>query len=139
MGILENIKLLKDIPNKKKVSATIFKEHIKYTDEIINDAKEKANQIIDEAVNESGKAKEQTDVPIYSNAKKPHANTLIRACIDFNIEPKKVAMVGDRPLSDILGGKNAGMVTILVDSISKDDENFLVRFVRFLERLTIKK
>ena len=85
------------------------------------------------------KAKEQTDVPIYSNAKKPHANTLIRACIDFNIEPKKVAMVGDRPLSDILGGKNAGMVTILVDSISKDDENFLVRFVRFLERLTIKK
>jgi len=37
--ILENIKLLKDIPNKKKVSATIFKEHIKYTDEIINDIK----------------------------------------------------------------------------------------------------
>ena len=28
--ILSNIELMKDIPNKKKVSATIFKEHIKY-------------------------------------------------------------------------------------------------------------
>lgn len=36
--ILENIKLLEDIPNKKKVSTTIFKEHFKI-DEIINDIK----------------------------------------------------------------------------------------------------
>lgn len=34
--ILANINLLKDIPNKKKVSATIFKEHFNI-DEIIND------------------------------------------------------------------------------------------------------
>lgn len=37
--ILDNIKLLEDIPNKKKVSATIFKEHYKYIDEIIKDIK----------------------------------------------------------------------------------------------------
>lgn len=37
--ILENIKLLENIPNKKKVSATIFKEHYKYIDDIINDIK----------------------------------------------------------------------------------------------------
>ncbi len=37
--ILENIELLKDIPNKKKVSATIFKEHYKYIDQIIEDIK----------------------------------------------------------------------------------------------------
>jgi len=35
--ILSNIKLLEDIPNKKKVSATIFKEHYKYLDDIIKD------------------------------------------------------------------------------------------------------
>lgn len=34
--ILENIKLLENIPNKKKVSATIFKEHFNL-DEIVND------------------------------------------------------------------------------------------------------
>ncbi len=37
--ILENIKLLEDIPNKKKVSATIFKEHYNHLDEIIEDIK----------------------------------------------------------------------------------------------------
>ena len=37
--ILENIKLLNDLPNKKKVSATIFKEHYKHLDEIIDDIK----------------------------------------------------------------------------------------------------
>lgn len=37
--ILKNIELLKDIPNKKKVSATIFKEHFNHLDEIIEDIK----------------------------------------------------------------------------------------------------
>lgn len=37
--ILENIELLKDIPNKKKVSATIFKEHFERLDEIVEDIK----------------------------------------------------------------------------------------------------
>ena len=37
--ILENIKLLENIPNKKKVSATIFKEHYDKINEIINDIK----------------------------------------------------------------------------------------------------
>ena len=37
--ILDNIDLLKEIPNKKKVSATIFKEHYNHIDEIIKDIK----------------------------------------------------------------------------------------------------
>ena len=37
--ILKNIELLKDIPNKKKVSATIFKEHFDHLDEIVEDIK----------------------------------------------------------------------------------------------------
>ena len=37
--ILENIKLLESIPNKKKVSSTIFKEHYIHTDKIIDDIK----------------------------------------------------------------------------------------------------
>lgn len=37
--ILKNIELLKDIDNKKKVSCTIFKEHYKYLDEIVEDIK----------------------------------------------------------------------------------------------------
>ena len=37
--ILDNIKLLETIPNKKKVSATIFQEHFQKIDEIIKDIK----------------------------------------------------------------------------------------------------
>ena len=37
--ILDNIKLLENIPNKKKVSATIFKEHYNHLEEIIKDIK----------------------------------------------------------------------------------------------------
>ncbi len=37
--ILSNVKLLENIPNKKKVSATIFKEHFSHLDEIVNDIK----------------------------------------------------------------------------------------------------
>ncbi len=85
------------------------------------------------------KAKSQTDIPVYFKAKKPDTQVLLRACRDLNLEPQRVAMVGDRPLSDILGGKNANMMTILVDSISKDEENFIVRFARFIERLTIER
>lgn len=85
------------------------------------------------------KAKAQIDIPIYHSAAKPNPTVLLKACKDFNLRPDSVAMIGDRPLSDIFGGERAGMITILVDSISKDEESFIVRFVRFLERLTIKK
>lgn len=37
--ILNNVKLLENIPNKKKVSATIFKEHFNKIDEMIEDIK----------------------------------------------------------------------------------------------------
>lgn len=37
--ILKNIKLLENMPNKKKVSATIFKEHYDKIDEIVEDIK----------------------------------------------------------------------------------------------------
>ncbi len=85
------------------------------------------------------KTKSQIDVPVYSEAKKPDTEVLLKACFDLGLNPQQVAMIGDRPLSDILGGQRAKMTTILVDSISKDEENFIVRFARFLERLTIEK
>lgn len=37
--ILDNVRLLENLPNKKKVSATIFKEHFNRIDEIISDIK----------------------------------------------------------------------------------------------------
>ena len=75
---------------------------------------------------------------VYDTAKKPDIKVIQKALDDFGLVAAEVAMVGDRPLTDILAGKNAGMTTILVDSISKDEEHAVVRVVRWLERLTIK-
>lgn len=84
------------------------------------------------------KVESQCNIKIYSHAKKPDTGVLKKACREFEVDERACAMVGDRPLTDILAGKRANMVTILVDSISKDKESLIVRFVRKLERLTIK-
>lgn len=85
------------------------------------------------------KVQKASPVKVYGNARKPDVKILKIACFEMGLEVKEVAMVGDRPLTDILAGKKVGMKTILVDSISKNEEGILTRFVRFLERLTIKK
>ena len=85
------------------------------------------------------KVQKISPVKVYGNARKPDVKVLKIACFEMGLEIKEVVMVGDRPLTDILAGKKIGMKTILVDSISKDEEGILTRFVRFLERLTIKK
>ena len=55
-----------------------------------------------------------------------------------NINPKNAVMIGDRPLTDILAGKLLGCKTILVGSINPN-ENLPTKFVRTLERSTIRK
>ena len=85
------------------------------------------------------KARSQVKFPVVGGAKKPDTKVLLETCKQMNINPSNCAFVGDRPLTDILCAKRAGMFSILVDSISKDEEKPVVRFVRKLERLTIKK
>lgn len=85
------------------------------------------------------KVKSQCDFDVIGRANKPSAKVMKEYINSQNIQPNEVVMIGDRPLTDILAGKNLGCKTILVDSITKDIENFIVRFVRRLERLFIKK
>ena len=84
-------------------------------------------------------AQSQVNFPVIGCAKKPDIKVLLGVCDDMGIKPQNCAFVGDRPLTDILCAKRAGMLSILVDSISADEEAKIVRFVRFLERLSIKK
>ncbi len=72
-------------------------------------------------------------------ARKPNPKVLLEYLANARIHPSEAVMVGDRPLTDILAGKRAGCMTILVDSINAEYENLPTRFVRWLERLSIKK
>ena len=85
------------------------------------------------------KARSQCKIDVVGHANKPNPKTLLVYLKEKNIEPKNAVMVGDRPLTDVLAGQLAGTKTILVDSITRESEPKLTRFVRFLERLTIRK
>lgn len=75
---------------------------------------------------------------VIGHAKKPNPKVAKQYLDEVGIKPNEAVMVGDRPLTDILVGKNLGCKTILVGSINPN-ENLLTKFVRALERSTIKK
>ncbi len=85
------------------------------------------------------KAQKQVEFKVIGKAKKPDTKALLSLCEEMRVKPINCAFVGDRPLTDIGVAKKAKMMSILVDSISKEEEHKIVRFVRFLEKLTIKK
>jgi len=85
------------------------------------------------------KVKKVTDFPIVFEAAKPDTKAAKALMDEYNLTGEVTAFVGDRPLTDTLCGKRLGCTTILVDSISADREKPIVRFVRKLERLTVRK
>ena len=86
-----------------------------------------------------GKVSSQCDFDVIGNANKPSCKVMREYLLSKNYKPEDAVMVGDRPLTDIVAGKLLGCKTILVDSITKNTEKPVVRFVRFLERLSIKR
>lgn len=84
------------------------------------------------------KVRSQAFFPVIGNADKPNPKIMKEFLKSINIEPQNAVMIGDRPLTDILAGKLTGTKTILVDSITKNTENKITRFVRKLERLCIR-
>lgn len=83
------------------------------------------------------KVRKVTDFPVLFNAKKPRTDEVEKFLKEHKLQATDCVLVGDRPLTDILCGKNLGCKTILVDSITAKTEAKIVRFVRKLERLTI--
>ena len=81
------------------------------------------------------KAAKQIDFPVVAPAKKPRTAMSKIFMKEHNISEKEMAMIGDRPLTDILFGKILGCKTILVDSISWQEEKPIVRIARKIERL----
>jgi len=71
-------------------------------------------------------------------ANKPNPEIMEGYLQSVKVSPENAVMIGDRPLTDILAGKLLGCKTILVGSINPN-ENLPTKFVRALERSTIRK
>ena len=75
---------------------------------------------------------------VIGRADKPNPKIMGEYLKSVGMVPSEAAMIGDRPLTDILAGKLLGCKTILVGSINPT-ENLPTKFVRALERSTIRK
>lgn len=68
---------------------------------------------------------------------KPLPLALLRAAANMQTPPQQTVIIGDLLLADILGGKFAGMHTILIQPLSKH-ERFISHLFRPLERFLLK-
>ena len=78
------------------------------------------------------------DMPTIGRAAKPSRKAFIEALSILELKPDEVAVVGDRPLTDVWGGQRAGMKTILVWPLKTMNEPSWITFFRKLERFVIK-
>ncbi len=79
-----------------------------------------------------------SDFPVVFEAHKPDIKVAESFMKQYSLKPETTCFVGDRPLTDVMCGKNLGCMTILVDSITADIEKPIVRFARKLERCFIR-
>ncbi len=73
------------------------------------------------------------------NAAKPRTTGLRRALALLNASPEETAMIGDQLFTDILAGNRLGLLTILVNPISKREFVGTRYISRNLERLVLKR
>ena len=80
---------------------------------------------------------EALGVEVYDNAQKPFRENFLKVLKKHDIKPNEAAMIGDQLMTDIAGGNNAGLTTILVEPIDTK-EKIYTKFNRFFERKKLK-
>ena len=73
------------------------------------------------------------DVDFIFKARKTMGRAFKKAIQHMNIKPEETIVIGDQMLTDVLGGNNNGLYTIMVVPVKKTD-GFLTRLNRIIER-----
>ncbi|WLV23629.1 YqeG family HAD IIIA-type phosphatase [Aciduricibacillus chroicocephali] len=71
--------------------------------------------------------------PYVFSARKPLSKSFKRAAREMGIDKRKIAVIGDQLLTDVLGGNSAGFHTVLVVPIVQTDGR-ITRMNRMIER-----
>lgn len=82
--------------------------------------------------------RELLNMPIIGKAAKPRRWAFFEVLKGFGLEAHEVAVIGDRPLTDVLGGQRAGMKTVLVWPLKTMREPGWITMMRKLERIVIR-
>lgn len=83
--------------------------------------------------------KKGLNVDCLARAKKPNKKNFLKVLNMFNYDLASVAIIGDQLYKDILGGNKTGIMTILVNPMSKDDMIFTKLIFRNLEKIKYKQ
>ncbi|MBP3461789.1 MAG: YqeG family HAD IIIA-type phosphatase [Bacilli bacterium] len=65
--------------------------------------------------------KEELNVEIYGNARKPHRKSFCNVLKKYKFNENEVAIIGDQMLTDIVGGNRVGITTILITPLESKD------------------
>jgi len=79
------------------------------------------------------------DMTVIGNAFKPCRKSFFIVLNEFQLQASEVAVVGDRPLTDVWGGQRAGMKTVLVRPLKTIVEPSWKTSIRNLERLLARR
>ena len=78
------------------------------------------------------------DLPWFAPAMKPSPRGCRKAMKKFNFDPARTAMVGDQIFADILAGRRAGIMTVLVKPIRPWEEPWFARIKRPFEKIVFR-
>ncbi|CAH1226524.1 MULTISPECIES: YqeG family HAD IIIA-type phosphatase [Paenibacillus] len=79
------------------------------------------------------------DIQYVHSARKPSNVPFRKAMNMMGLTPEQTMVVGDQMLTDVFGGNRLGLYTVLVLPISIDDEGFMTRFNRRVERIAVTR
>ena len=82
--------------------------------------------------------KEGLEVDCSASSRKPRPNKFYLVLSKYNFTINELAIIGDQILTDVLGGNRVGILTILVDPLTKRDMIW-TKFNRIIEKRVIKK
>ncbi len=78
------------------------------------------------------------DMKVIGHAAKPFRSGFAQALGELKLPPAEVAIIGDRPLTDILGGQFSGLSTVLVRPLKTIRDPAWKSFLRNVERSLIR-
>jgi uncharacterized protein len=79
------------------------------------------------------KAEKSLGIPVIGHARKPKVASFAPALERMGLSAGAVAVVGDRILTDVLGGSRIGAKTVLVRSLNYENQGLIRRLLRRIE------
>ncbi|TVY00479.1 YqeG family HAD IIIA-type phosphatase [Cohnella terricola] len=104
--------------------------------------KERGFQVVILSNNNSmrvSKFAEPLGIPFIPSARKPAGASFRRALQLMGLEADQAVVVGDQMLTDVFGGRRAGLRTVLVTPIAISEEGWATRINRRIEKIALAR